>query len=90
MAWSRQGSKRKVSGDTSSKDNPAGYRLKMDPTLPTSQQAIVGPDGKRAGVVKKRGGKFTSSGDNHQEQHASPQAAARRFADLKKKGAKKS
>lgn len=85
MAWSRQGSKRKISGDTSSKDNPDGYKLKMDPTLPTSQQAIQTPDGKRAGVVKKRGGKFTSSADNHQTQHASPQAAIRHFAETKKK-----
>lgn len=85
MAWSRQGSKRKVAGDTSSKDNPDGFQAKMDPTLPTSQQSVNGPDGKRAGVLKKRGGKYTSSADGHKEEHASAGAAVRRFADLKKK-----
>lgn len=83
-SWTRQGSGRKVTGDTSSKDSPGGYRLKMDPTLPTSHQAIVGIDGKRAGVVKKRGGKFTSSGDGHQQQHASAYAAVRQFTGQKK------
>jgi hypothetical protein len=87
-AWSRQGSGRKVSGDTSSRDTPGGYKAKMDPTLPTSQQAVAGPDGKRVGVIKKRGGKFTSSADNHQKEHASPQAAVRHFAELKKQKTK--
>jgi hypothetical protein len=89
MAWSRQGTGRPFAANSSSADNLAGLKLKNDPTLPATHQAVQTPDGKRVGVVKKVGAKFTGSHDNHTQKFDSPHAAVRALAFAKKLGAKK-
>jgi hypothetical protein len=89
MAWSRQGTGRPTAASSSSADNLAGLKLKNDPTLPSTHQAVQTPDGKRVGVVKKVGGKFTGSHDNHTAKFDSPHAAVRAMAAAKKTASKK-
>lgn len=65
-------------------DSPGGFRFKPDPTIPAGQKAIVDKMGKRVGVVKKVGDKWTGSWDSHKQKFASPQAALRQYAMTKK------
>ena len=77
MVWSRPSTVRKAR-DTG--DRPGGFQLKADPTLPSKAKAILDGKGKRVGVVKPAGAKFTHSKDNHEQKFGSAQAALRQFA----------
>lgn len=68
---------------SSSSDQPGGFKLKFDPTSASNTQAVVDKTGKKVGNVKKVGGKFTGSHDNHSAKHPSAQAALRAFAAKK-------
>ena len=74
---SRQGSGRKTAANSSSLDTKSGYRLKVDPTLPSKWQAVVGVDGKKVGVVKPVGSKYSGNWDNHATTYDSAHAAVR-------------
>lgn len=76
-AWSRTSTVRKA---RNTGDSPGGFRLKYDPTLPSTSRAVVDGKGKRQGVVNKVGGKWTHSKDNHKKTFSSPHAALRQFA----------
>jgi hypothetical protein len=65
---------------------PGGLRFKADPTLPPGQKAIVDSVGKRAGVVKKIGDKWSGSWDNYKQKFDSPQAALKQLGMTKKMG----
>lgn len=80
--WIKSGKKGKDS--SSDPDTPGGFRFKADPTIPAGQKAIVGPDGKRVGVVKRVGDKWAGSWDNFSQKFASPQAALRQYGMTKK------
>ena len=77
MSWSRTNTVKK---DRTGADHPGGYKLKADPTLPATSQAVLDSKGKRVGVIKKVGGKFAHSRDNYAQKFGSAQAALRQFA----------
>jgi hypothetical protein len=77
MSWSRQGSGRRTSYNSSSTDPYEGHYLKMDPTLASTSQAVMSPTGQRAGVVKRVGGQFAGSWDDYGTRYTTPHAAVR-------------
>lgn len=63
---------------------PGGFRFRADPTLPPGQRAVVDFSGKRVGVVKRVGDKWSGSWDSFSQKFDSAQAVLKHFSSLKK------